>query len=77
LFAQWVIYFDWKKKFAGLGGVKGGSHEYILQLCHGRSQKLHAFTEKELENVKAAQKLLGALTIGRWSAQAGGGGGGS
>jgi hypothetical protein len=48
-----------------------------LTLCHGRSQKLHAFTEKELENVKAAQKLLGALTIGRWSAQAGGGGGGS
>jgi hypothetical protein len=32
LFAQWVIYFDWKKKFAGLGGVKGGSHEYILHI---------------------------------------------
>ena len=30
LFAQWVIYFDWKKKFAGLGGVKGGLREYIL-----------------------------------------------
>jgi hypothetical protein len=29
--AQWVIYFDWKKKFAGLGDVTGGSHEYILQ----------------------------------------------
>jgi hypothetical protein len=35
LFAQWVIYFDWKKKFAGLGGVKGGSHEYILHLDRG------------------------------------------
>jgi hypothetical protein len=34
LFAQWVIYFDWKKKFAGLGGVKGGSHEYILQYIY-------------------------------------------
>jgi hypothetical protein len=31
LFAQWVIYLYWKKKFAGSGGVKGGSHEYILQ----------------------------------------------
>jgi hypothetical protein len=30
LFAQWVIYLYWKKKFAGSGGVKGGSHEYIL-----------------------------------------------
>ncbi len=27
-------YLNWKKKFAGLGGVKGGSHEYILQSHH-------------------------------------------
>jgi hypothetical protein len=29
-----------------------------------RSQKLRAFTWKELETVRAAQELLGALTIG-------------
>jgi hypothetical protein len=45
--------------------------------CRGRSWKLSAFTEKELETVKAAQKLLGALTIGGGSAREGVGGGGS
>jgi hypothetical protein len=45
--------------------------------CRGHSQKLHAFTYKELETMKAAYKLLGALTIGRGSAQAGYGGGAS
>ncbi len=44
--------------------------------CRGRSQKLRAFTYKELETVRAAQKLLGAPTIGRGSAWVGGGGGG-
>ncbi len=41
------------------------------------SQKLSTFTHKEQETVKAAQKLLGALTIGKGSAWARGGGGGS
>jgi hypothetical protein len=45
--------------------------------CQGRSWKLRAFTYKELETVRAAQKLLGVPTIGGGSAQAGGGGGGS
>jgi hypothetical protein len=37
-----------------------------LTSCPGHSQKLRAFTQKELETVKAAQKLLGAPTgIGR------------
>jgi hypothetical protein len=48
-----------------------------LSSCCGRSHKLHAFTWKELDTVRAAQKLLGALTIGRGSARTGGGGGGS
>jgi hypothetical protein len=33
--------------------------------CCGRSLKLRAFTWKELETVRAAQKLLGAPTISR------------
>jgi hypothetical protein len=45
--------------------------------CLGRSRKLRAFTKKELETMKASQKLLGAPTIGLGSAWAGGGGGGS
>jgi hypothetical protein len=36
-----------------------------LMSCHGHSQKLCAFTWKELETLRAAQKLLGAPTIGR------------
>ncbi len=44
--------------------------------CRGCSWMLCAFSKKELETVKAAQKLLGALTIGRGSAWAGGGDGG-
>jgi hypothetical protein len=48
-----------------------------LMSCHGSSWKLHAFTKKEPGTVKAAQKLLGALTIGKGSARAEGGGGGS
>jgi hypothetical protein len=40
-----------------------------LMSCHGCSWKLHTFTKKELETVKAAQKLLGALTIGKGSAR--------
>jgi hypothetical protein len=43
--------------------------------CCSRSRKLCGFTSKELETVKVAQKLLGALTIGGGSARAGGGGG--
>ncbi len=30
----------------------------------GRSRKLHAFIQKELETVRVAQELLGATTIG-------------
>jgi hypothetical protein len=48
-----------------------------LTSCCSHSQWLHAFTYKELETVKAAQKLLGAQTIGGVSAPARGGGGGS
>jgi hypothetical protein len=48
-----------------------------LMSCRGRSQKLCSFTYKELETMKVAQKLLGAPTIGGWSGQAGGGGGGN
>jgi hypothetical protein len=45
--------------------------------CRGCSLKLWAFTWKELETVNAAQKLLGALSIGVGSAWAGIGGEGS
>ncbi len=48
-----------------------------LTSCCGHSQKLHAFNQKELETMRAAQKPLGAPTIGGGSAQAGDGGGGS
>jgi hypothetical protein len=34
-----------------------------LTSCRGHSGKLRAFTSKELETVKVAQKLLGAPTI--------------
>jgi hypothetical protein len=34
-----------------------------LTSCRGHSRKHCTFTWKELETVKAAQKLLGALTI--------------
>jgi hypothetical protein len=37
--------------------------------------KLRTFTLKELETLRVAQEMLGALTNGRESAQAGGGGG--
>ncbi len=37
--------------------------------------KLRAHTYKELETVQAAPELLGAPTIGRWSARPWGGGG--
>jgi hypothetical protein len=32
--------------------------------CRGHSRKLCIFTQKELETVNVAHKLLGALTIG-------------
>jgi|LakMenEpi03Aug12_release.lakeMendotaPanAssembly.Ray.scaffolds.fasta_scaffold6485013_1 hypothetical protein len=35
-----------------------------LKSCCGRGPKLRAFTLKELETMKAVQKLLGAPTIG-------------
>ncbi len=41
-----------------------------LTSCLGRSRKLRAFTYKELETMKAAQKLLGEPTIDRGSAWA-------
>jgi hypothetical protein len=40
--------------------------------CCGHSQKLRAFTRKELETLRVAQELLGTLTIGRGSAWPGG-----
>ncbi len=39
--------------------------EGCLTSCRSRSPELHAFTQKELETTTAAQKLLGAQTIGR------------
>ncbi len=45
-----------------------------LMSCRGRSQKLCALTQKELETMKVAQKLLAAPTIVRGSAGAEGGG---
>ncbi len=46
--------------------------EGVSMSCHGRSRKLHAFTDKELDVMRAAQELLGAPTIGRGSARPGG-----
>jgi hypothetical protein len=40
------------------------------------SCRCRAFNKKELETARAAQKLLGAPSIGRGSARARGGGGG-
>jgi hypothetical protein len=48
-----------------------------LTSCHCCSRKVHAFTKKELETTRETQKLLGAPTIVRGSAEAGGGGVGS
>jgi hypothetical protein len=45
--------------------------------CRGRSWKLRICTYKELETVRAAPELLGALTIGGGSIRPGGGVGGS
>jgi hypothetical protein len=45
-----------------------------MMSCCSCSRKLRAFTWKELETVNAAQKRLGALSIGVGSARAGGGG---
>jgi hypothetical protein len=45
--------------------------------CCVRSRKFQAFTEKELETVRAAQELLGVPTTGGGSARPGGGGRGS
>jgi hypothetical protein len=45
--------------------------------CCCCSWKLRAYTYKELETVRVAHELLGALTIGMGSARQGGGGGGS
>jgi hypothetical protein len=61
LFAQWVIYFDWKKKFAGLGGVKGGLHEYILH-SPPRGSKI-CFLAKKNEFLRTKIKdILAQLT---------------
>jgi hypothetical protein len=49
----------------------------VMMSCCGSSRKIRAFTENELETMKAGQKLLGAPTIGGGSARAWGGGGGS
>jgi hypothetical protein len=32
--------------------------------CCGHSRKLRVYTQKELETVKAAQNMLGALAVG-------------
>jgi hypothetical protein len=42
--------------------------------CRGRSRKLHSYTWKELETVRAAPELLGAPAIDGGSARPGGGG---
>jgi hypothetical protein len=61
LFAQWVIYFDWKKKFAGLGGVKGGLREYILH-SPPRGSKI-CFLAKKNEFLRTKIKdILAQLT---------------
>ncbi len=39
-----------------------------LTSCHGCTQKLWAFTQKELETLSVVQNLLGALTNGGGSA---------
>ncbi len=44
-----------------------------LTSCHGCTQKLRAFTQKELETLSVVQNLLSALTNGAGSAWAGGG----
>jgi hypothetical protein len=46
-------------------------------ICHAAAVvgKLRAYTEKELETVRAAPELLGAPTIGGGMARPGGGGG--
>ncbi len=43
--------------------------------CRGRSRKLQAYTQKELETVRGAPELLGAPTTGGGSTRPGGGGG--
>jgi hypothetical protein len=50
--------------------------EGVSKSCCGRSRKLCAFTQKELETARAAQELLDAPTIGGGSARPQGGGGG-
>jgi hypothetical protein len=46
-----------------------------LSSCCGHGRKFRDFTHKELESMRAAQKLLGVPNIGGGSARAGGGGG--
>jgi hypothetical protein len=60
-----------------MASQKTNRREVGFTSCRGRSQKLRAFTEKELETVRAAKKLLSVLTFGGGSARAGGGCGGS
>ncbi len=43
--------------------------------CRGRSRKLRAYAEKELETMQAAPELLGAPTTGGGSARPRSGGG--
>ncbi len=59
LFAQWVIYFDWKKKFAGLGGVKGGSHEYILHILSHTVQSKDFTAASRMRYMLVPPRLLG------------------
>ncbi len=56
--------------FSGTNKREGGSTS-----CRGCIRKLWAYTQKELETVRAAPELLGAQTTGRGSARPGGGGG--
>ncbi len=48
--------------------------EGISKSCCGCSRKLCAFTQKELETVRASQELVGAQTIGGGSVRPRGGG---
>ncbi len=68
---------EWRKQGKVCWEMQKKMREGGLMSCRSRNQKLCTFTEKELETVKAALKLLGAPTIGRRSALAGSGGGGS
>jgi hypothetical protein len=66
LYAQWVI-FRLKEKFAGLGGVKGGSHEYILHTGSYLVLMGHPASSQgdHLDRVHSDQMVLKMIRRGR------------